>query len=68
MIGINRENEKPFDGTDEVVPFIQIRPLAVPPPPSTTTTARIYLHPSLDIVSLLWPAGFRPPVVVVAVP
>ena len=33
MIGINRENEKPFDGTDEVVPFIQIRPLAVPPPP-----------------------------------
>ena len=34
MIGVNRENEKPYDGTDEVVPLIQIFPLAVPTPPT----------------------------------
>ena len=60
MIGVNCENEKPCDGTDEVIPLIQIRPLTVPTPPSTATTARLYLSPSLNVVSLLQPSGFAP--------
>ena len=55
MIGVIRENEKPCDSTDEVVPLIRIRPLAVLNPPSTMTS------PSLDVVSLLRPSGFDPP-------
>ena len=36
MIGVIRENENPCDGTDEVIPLIQIRPLAVPTSPLTS--------------------------------
>ena len=32
MIGVNHENEKPFNGTEKVVPLIQIIPLVIPTP------------------------------------